>query len=408
MPKSCLLVGNERPTLAVAESLKRAGYHVIVGMRGGECRADLSRYVDEAWEPKASGAAGRAALVERLRQRPDVRYVFPVCQPDVVWFAENSYALPESVTVVAPAADLVATCVDKTALFEAAAQAQASIPAWMEVENWQGMVEAADAVGYPCVVKPTDGPLLGEKALICDTPAVLRSKLSRWPEGHPRLIVQRRALGPRHNVYFTAHHGDLLDHLEVRILRTHRPDGTGLAVEGVTVAPNSELTETTKRLVRRLAFTGVGCAQFLVDPRTGKANFLEINSRLGANTAIACRAGLDLPLAAVQLALGQRPKFDSANFKIGLRYSWIYGEVSGFVRAMITRQLNPAQACRWMWRAVLSMARADFDLVWSASDPLPTLGVLGAALRESFEFSWTRIRPPASRPRVTAPSVGRH
>ena len=182
-----------------------------------------------------------------------------------------------------------------------------------------------------------------------------------------------------------------------KALRTHRPDGSGLTADGITVAPPDGLMSVMTKLVEKLNDTGVGCAQFLSDPRdrvgpgsTG-INFLEINPRMGVSVAAIRGAGLELRVAAVELAAGKRPTQNQGRDHLGMRFSWVYGDLSGLVGMAILCQLSIRQPFGWIVAAANTTVRFDLDLVWSWKDPAPTLGVLSSGLRECWELIRERV-----------------
>ena len=149
----------------------------------------------------------------------------------------------------------------------------------------------------------------------------------------PELLVQRYSPGPRHSVYFAARNGCVLARLEVVSERTDRIDGTGFAVEGISVPADPTLLTYADSLLAQSDYSGIGCLQFL-RRSDGSFHFLELNPRLGGNSAIAVHCGLDLPWLACELAqnrLDGPPS--SAGMRLGQRYAWTFGEVQGIRRA---------------------------------------------------------------------------
>jgi hypothetical protein len=147
-------------------------------------------------------------------------------------------------------------------------------------------------------------------------------------------------------------------------------------VEGVTVPLDRELARYCRLLTARLAFTGVGCMQFIRTP-SGAVHFLEPNPRLGANFAVVDRCGLDLTALACALAAGTAggSGLDDFRYEPGVRYSWTFGDIRGLRRAVRRREIGAAQAVDWLVRAIRSAAAAEIHLTWSVRDPHPTLAI---------------------------------
>jgi carbamoyl-phosphate synthase L subunit-like protein len=215
--------------------------------------------------------------------------------------------------------------------------------------------------------------LAGRKALVVDGPEALRRLLPGWPPGQRALLAQRQVSGRRHNVYFAARAGRVVRRVEAVIERTDAPDGTGLAVAGRTIFPSADLTRYSDALVARLQYTGVGCAQFLVDG--GEAHFLEINPRIAGNHAVAEAAGLELGPLAIALAAPDPPPVPFVAGRTELVYAWTYGDVHGLKAALGGGAIGPREGCRWALAIVASLLRARVHMTWSWTDPVPTLAL---------------------------------
>lgn len=371
-----LLVGNYRPTLAIARALEPLGHPIIVAGQGGEGAAEASRHVREI----VAMADGRHGANPVWLSDPcslsdlDIGMVMPVTEEASRQIAECQELASRDVTWIMPAAETVLTCLDKPAMY---ARCQAlGIPTepFAETER-QHLSQAVASVGTPCVVRPEDSTrrIGDEKAVFIDTPAALdHSALNALPR-RQRLIVQRKATGIRHNLYFAAAQGRLIAMCEARIARTDRRDGTGLAVEGVTLAPNADLVRWTETLTRSLDYTGIGCAQFLVDAHSGQYAFLEINPRVPGNHAIAEAAGLPLARLAVELATDAYELAPLIVGRPGLRFAWTYGDLRGLRAAMRGGDLALGDGLSWLGKAASAAVQADLHMTWSRRDPRPTL-----------------------------------
>jgi len=193
--------------------------------------------------------------------------------------------------------------------------------------------------------------------------------------------LQRFVAGRRHNHYFAARRGRILRLAETRILRTNRPDGTGLAVEGVSVAPDAERVAHLEALLGAVDYTGIGCAQYLVDAAGRTTAFLENNPRVAGSHAVPEGLGLELSRLAIDLATGRA---DDAPIRIapaGVRYAWTYGDLRELLHTVAGRQMGPGAAVRWGAAAALALIRARVHMTWSWRDPVPTLAQMGRLVK---------------------------
>jgi predicted ATP-grasp superfamily ATP-dependent carboligase len=378
--EAVLLVGNYRPSIAVARSLGRAGYKVIVGRDRRFSFAEKSRYCAGTWShpPIEEAEQFLAALVEMLAHRLEISMIFPIEQPAVALLARRRAILPAHVTLVDVSSEVLETCLDKTRMFAVARAAGVPVEPYEIAEELDTLVSAAARTGYPTIVRPVGaGPERlpdGRKAVICDDSAALAREFAAWPEGHARLLVQKFSPGPRHNIHFAAVEGRLVGRVENVVLRTDRADGTGFTVAGVSVAPDPELDHYTAALVAALRYTGVGLLQFLHFAGR-RYHFLELNPRLGSAYIIADRCGLDLARLACEISRGSI--FDAQDcltqYPAGIRYVWTLGDLRGLAGAWRRGEVSLPGALRWGASALISAVRADVHLTWSVGDPAPAL-----------------------------------
>ncbi|MGH8222577.1 MAG: hypothetical protein ACREQZ_06355 [Woeseiaceae bacterium] len=391
--RGALVLGDHRHSLAVARSLHGAGYRIIAGRVGERSILERSRCVSEVWihPPLTEPAAWQRALEAFCSRRPDVGLVFPVGAHEIELAQPLAARLPALLVAVAPAASAV--CRSKRALLTLAERAGVPTGPWEAVGSFAELLPVLERVGLPAVLKPdlqADDMLGGKAAIICGIPDVLRLAGRNVPR-ECSFVLQRLAPGTRHNFYFVAHEGRLLGQAQLRITRTDRPDGTGLAVEGRSVAPAAELLAWTSALAGHLNYSGAGCAQFMVDERTGCACFLEINSRLGANCAAVCACGLDLPRLFVEALLGRAVEQPAA--AVGRRYAWLEGDLHGLVSCLKSGRLSGAEALAWLARAAYAQLRAHDQITFSWRDPMPTLAILDGYRKAALERALGWLRP---------------
>lgn len=380
--KTVLLLGNYRPTLVLAETLNRDGYRVIAGLDGCDRGAEVSRFVDEVWDHppvKRDADAFFRALSDLIAERSDICCVYPVAEEFVRAFAEQEPALPDRVVLAMVPAATILTCLDKRTMMTMAKDAGVPIAPFAEVSNLDDLTRQAEAIGFPIVIRPADSTkrLNGEKALAIPSAAALTSAFAAWPADHSSLLIQKKASGLRHNIYFGAIDGDIRRYLHAIITRTDRKDGSGLAVDGITIAPDSDLRRHTDALVRDLGYTGVGCAQYLVDAETGAVSFLEINARIAGNHAVPERCGLDLGRFLMALSAGDEVcTRDRREGDVGIRYSWVAGDVEGLKSSWRRGEITGREALAWTKTLIATAFGAHIDMMLTWRDPLPGLFTL--------------------------------
>ncbi len=398
---SILLLGNYRPALAVARVLKEAGYRVVMGKRGGEGFSEYSRFVEEAWEhpPVESDPQGlQAALLEYLEERQDIQFVLPISETFVMFFAHSMPTLPHGVTLVSPRAELVKRCADKVAMLYTAVEEDVPVlPCAVLVADSDNAALGRE-VGLPIVARPlSPGAKFGDKkALIIETWADYNAFVSDWCKPDFPILIQRRAEGPRVNVFFTARKGELINTLQTYIRRTDFQDGTGYAVDGVTMATSAPLLQDCEHLAKALDYTGIGLAQFIVNPETGERCFLELNPRVAGSQAITEQMGFEMSRIAVELAQGIEPELPKRvrGIRSGFRYAWSYGDIRGLRAALARGEIGIGGAIRWAAKICWTALWADHHMTWAWHDPVPTVMLFARQLIPSLErLSGTSVKP---------------
>jgi len=396
-----LVLGNYRPTLAVARVLKRRGYRVIVSeARHGAAGARYSRFVDALWQHPdlADPDAFAQALAALVAARGDIAAIFPVEENYCAWLARHASRVPEGVPVISPAPDVVTLCLDKSRMLDLARELGVRSLPHEVAASLDELRLAAQGIGYPVIVRPFSHLVrIGDKkAVICLDPEQLAAAFPVWPENQPGLLLQRYLVGGRRDLYFSAREGRIEALLETHVTRTDNIDGTGLSTEGRYAPLTPELADETRRLVEALGYSGIGVTQFVVDARTGEATFLELNPRVAGSHRCAEAIGFRLTEAALSIARSPSEPTPAANFSdypAGGYYCWLSGDLYGIAEALGRGDLGALSLSRWSGKVLRSALRARVHLTWSLDDPLPALALLARALlRRSSRFPFGRAQ----------------
>jgi len=380
MPETVLTLGNSREALTVIRSLAKAGYRVIAGKVAERDATEFSRHTAASWlhpAPASDPEAFLAALgAFQARQRID--YVFPIGETPMRTIIHGQSQLPAVRLVMVDAATAL-TCFDKGRMYAVARELGIPVPTTLVGVTPARLVDAARRCGFPCALKANDSSelVLGEKALICNDELSVAELARRFVAPDIGFVVQSFAPGQRVNCNFAAWDGELRSYSEHRILRTDRPNGTGLAVDSESIPATPSLRQHTEALARHFQYTGIGCAQFLVDPASSAIAFLELNPRLDAACSLPVACGCDLPLWALEIArrrAGDRADLPvDADYRIGVRGNWLLGDLRARAKASRSGMDGAPPSLVWLGRAARSFLAANHHTVWSGRDPGPAL-----------------------------------
>ncbi|MCF6320793.1 MAG: hypothetical protein L3J32_03385 [Rhizobiaceae bacterium] len=379
--KTVLLLGNYRPSITLARTLKKRGFEVVVGSHGCERGCQYSNAVSRIWDHSPlseNGDVFASELREFSRSNPDLLAIFVVAEEYVRLIAENEGRFSEFTNLVTMPAGLVNKCLDKPYMMQLAAENNVPTAPNSHTSNQEEFARAVKKIGTPLILRLRDSTqrLGGKKALILEDAQSLGEANEELKFDRQDLLIQQKFEGLRHNIYFAASGGRLVRCLHAVITRTDSVDDTGLAVEGITLEPSGELIEQTKRLLKALNYEGIGCAQYLVNPDNGNSSFLEINPRIAGNHALPEYAGLALGDYMLDLMVGKLPDQRPIMSRAGIRYCWTSGDLMGLKVAYLRSEINLSEAILWFAKAIGAGFRADVHMVFNRHDPVPALRAL--------------------------------
>ena len=327
------------------------------------------------------------------RRRSDIEILIPLQSRYVRLFASERARVPEGPLLVAPDPDTVLACLDKVALYELAGRVGVPTEPWGIAHGLDELDRIAGEVGYPCVIRPVTDTAVSlpddRKALICPDVEALQANFTSWPGGHQALLVQHRAPGLKNSFSFLAQEGQVRALMRSVTTRTDRIDGTGLGVEHISLRPHPDLASHTEALVGAMRYTGYGTAQFMVSDHAAPS-LLEINPRLGLSVGWTARMGIDVPLAAVEIARqdGEWHPPDGWRPPVGRRTVWTSRDLTGLRQSLQRGEIDRRAALRWLSKTTKSFIRADAHLTFDRRDPSPAIHIHASLAKAA-------IRPPA-------------
>ena len=391
MPTILLTDPEQRAALAAARSLGRQGWRVItLGVSPG--LAGVSRSVVRHHHIRAEdvGIASRLiAAVADVVRREQVDVVVPVTDAASRVLLGASEAV--GAIVAGPTAAAYARASDKAALLEVAAQCGLRIPRQFTLMTRADDHRAAAQVSGAVVVKPArsvvevNGASRSLGVRFVADPSHLGVVLASYPREAYPLLVQERTFGDGIGVFLLRSGGLTQMQFAHRRLREKPPAG-GVSTYREAIEPPSTLLAQCERLLDVLQYEGPAMIEFKQDGRTGEFVLMEINARLWGSLQLAVDAGVDFPVALVQMALGHdiTPPGPAV---AGVRTVWELGEVDHAL-ALLRRsreELHAPSTLAVGWRAALRALAdhgwGDRPEVFRWSDPMPFVAELSRWIR---------------------------
>lgn len=287
---------------AVVQSLGRLGHEIhLLGPTPGAALA-RSRYCHGTIPspPESEGEAWIANLLEVLRSRR-FDLIVPISD-DVVALLERAREEVSALTGLALAPpDRLAIGRDKAKTTRFAMEHGVPVPdSHFPRDMAEARALARGGIDYPCVAKlPFGTGNLGVQ-VVHDPKALIRffeerGRPGNWP------FVQRFVPGDIYDVTAVCDHGRVVARFGFRSPIRYHLGGTPPYAYSLR---DPVLTETATRFLEALGWHGCIDLDFLLAP-DGRYTLLEINPRLSGTTSFACKLGVDLPRAYLDVAFGR-------------------------------------------------------------------------------------------------------
>jgi acetyl-CoA/propionyl-CoA carboxylase biotin carboxyl carrier protein len=307
-----LLVANRGEIAArISRTCDRLGIRSVVPPSDGPLAIDLL-------DPEAVITAARAADADALH-------------PGFGFLAENAdfaeRVIDAGIRWVGPPPEAIRAMGDKAAARKLAAGLGISVPAGYDGpdQSDEALIEAAERIGYPLLVKPVAGgggkgmrTVRDPDRLASDLAAARREAQATFRDD--RLILERLIEGARHveiQVLFDSHgHGVHLGERDCSIQRRHQKvleEAPSPAVDGNV---RRAMGDAALRLAGAVGYASAGTCEFLLDEH-GTSTFLEMNTRLQVEHPVTeLVTGRDLVADQLRIAAGERLGFEQDDVRI--------------------------------------------------------------------------------------------
>ena len=338
-------------SVAGIRALARAGVHVhahgpsraaagrwsrlVAGREAGDLGAAIARRAPTVVYP------GEEATIDELLRLPRVREAELPWDPGSLAPLRSKRRLPELAR--AHGLDAPATTFDGRA--GELAGAGVPLPAVVKPAGAVGALGsarvAADAAGLAALARelPADEPVLAQP--------LVRGRLLSLA-----LVLDRE--------------GRVVAGFQEEVERTW-PLAAGSFAATVSVAVDPSLVERAGALLRAAGYWGL--AQLDVAEAGGAMLLLDVNPRFYACMPLALACGVNLPAAWHAVVTGEGRAEAPGSYALGRRYRWLEGDLFAARHGELRRLRGP---------------RGDVGAMWAAGDPLPSLLLALAPLREAL------------------------
>jgi predicted ATP-grasp superfamily ATP-dependent carboligase len=372
--------GEARSALATVRSLGRSGHTVTVTARRLPVLAAASRFAGHAVVLPSAFQETEAFLdgLSRVIRDQGIEVLIPTTDASMRAILRAEAGRLGQAILAGPERSAYDALADKGALLPRAAALGLSIPRSIEAATPADLRQAAEELGYPCVLKPHRSVVrVGEKQLsfairYAGAPEDL---VDAYPVEAFPVLVQEKIVGPGEGVFVLMEQGQRIAAFAHRRLREKPPSG-GVSVYRESIALPADLLTRCDSMLAEVQWHGPAMIEFKRSTRTGQAYLMELNGRLWGSLQLAIDAGVDFPALMVESALGH-PVTPVESYRLGVRSRWEWGDVDHLIARLIhsrrTLWLGPDAPGlpRVLWDFLHFFRRGDRLEVFERDDPGP-------------------------------------
>ena len=324
-----VLDGGSGAALSVVRSLGRAGWRVRVG---AGTRSARSRYVagtvtlpDAVADPSGFVDGVGAALALETTS-----VVVPCSDASVqlVWEHDDRLC---GAAVMGGDRHSALLAIDKHRTLELADRCGFPTPAWRAPSTIAEAESALAELGLPCVVKPRHSyawngrRMTHRRHAFVRAPGELPAALAAGADhGGALPILQAYVPGRAISVSAVLSHGRVLASVARETLSFH-PVAGGTSVWKRTIPAGDAGIHQALKLLQDIGYEGLAEVEYQVGA-DGVPRLMEIGPRPHGWIALACAAGVDLPLVAARALIGE-PVGQQRPYRVGVEMRWPAGEL---------------------------------------------------------------------------------
>jgi acetyl-CoA carboxylase, biotin carboxylase subunit len=315
--------------LRIVRACRRLGLESVVGASDADRDGLAARQADRM-VCIGPAQAGRSYL------RPDVIIQAALgtgcdaIHPGYGFLSENprlaALAAEQGLTFVGPPAAVIELAGDKLQARDAAADAGVPVLPGREVASAAEAREAAEAIGFPVLVKAAGGGggrgiKLAHDADELEALVGLARSEAEAAFGDERVYLERFIATARHVEVQIAAGGDgdtvHLGERDCSVQRRYQKVVEEAPAPGLDPSVRSAITDAAVQLAQAIAYRNLGTVEFVLDTASNDFYFLEINCRIQVEHPVTeAVTGLDLVALQLRIADGQPLGFGQADVHV--------------------------------------------------------------------------------------------
>jgi len=346
------VISGHTMALAVVRALGENGVPVAVLHWDARDTAHSSKYAvaDIRIPSPLKDEEAFVAAIARHARRFGRPVVMPASDESVVAVSRNKERLSESCLVAAPDWHVTERFIEKSRTYALAEANGVPCPRTMVPHGLEEAESQAESIGFPLLLKPSEGHLYYErfkrKMVRAADMAALRTAYTEAADAGLSVTVQEIIPGTdssvvNYNSYTWG--GRPVAEFTARQLRKAPPAFGSPRVARSERIPG--VIEPGRKILAAMGFAGFSCTEFKQDSRDGTYKLMEVNGRHNLSGLLAVRCGLNFPLIQYRhLAEGELP--DTTNFCSGVYWTDFFRDLGYSLAFLRTERHSPADYVR--------------------------------------------------------------
>lgn len=385
-----VLDGHTNEGLACVRSLGRAGYRVLVASHRVWPLGAWSRHSRGVFRLAGETQTAFSALRDwAIGQGIDT--VLPLTERSCVLcnLERDAWEL-RGISVGCGPEEMLQRAFDKASTLQYATACGVEIPPTRTPGSLKECQEAAEELGFPCIVKsrfsnswqggafvPNLGTSYAQGPKELERAVLAHRQGSAWP------LIQGYVPGRGKGVFAVFDRGQAVAWFAHERLRDVRPSGSGSSLRRAIALPE-RLRAPAMRLLTALEWHGPAMVEFR-DDEVSAPRFMEVNGRFWGSLQLAVDAGVDFPRIWLDVLRG-RPVAAPSGYREDVVLRWMWGDVKRVLYILKGRPTGYPGFFPGRWqglREVFGRQPHGTRLeTWRRDDPWPALGELVQGLGE--------------------------
>ena len=367
--------GEQRSALAVARSLGRAGYRILVASAHSLPIAGGSRFCQRTIRvPDPTDNPGAFAdAIATISEQERADWVLPITESALKSLLPARQRLCGRLPF--PTAEAFEAISDKARVLDAARAVGIDTPYQIVVRSAEEAPATWDG-SWPLVVKPSRSVNSGHRFSVAyaSSAGEMRACIRAMPASAFPLLLQERIIGPGTGIFLLIWDGIVRAGFAHRRIREKPPSG-GVSVVAESIEADPGFVALSAKLLHEFGWLGVAMVEFKHDTRSGRTVLMEVNGRFWGSLQLAVDSGVDFPRLLIDCASGDPPGA-LPTFRVGHRGRWWWGDVDQVIMRLrhSARELSLVEATPGRGRAIREfLAERASNEILRRDDPWPAV-----------------------------------